>query len=73
MQPRYAGALIPTVSALGKRHVVRRPRRRLRRVREALSLDCRELGAEFTDEVRDAWRGVRPHGRRHEGGHSATP
>jgi len=50
-------ALIPTVSALGKRHVGYGVRDAdYDRVREALfAAIAGELGAEFTDEVRDAW------------------
>ena len=50
-------ALIPTVSALGKRHVGYGVRDAdYDRVREALfAAIAGELGAKFTDEVRDAW------------------
>jgi hemoglobin-like flavoprotein len=49
--------LIPTVSALGRRHVEYGVRDAdYDRVREALfAAIAAELGADFTDEVRDAW------------------
>jgi hemoglobin-like flavoprotein len=51
------GELIPTVSALGRRHVGTGVRDAdYDRVREALfAALAAELGAGFTDEVRDAW------------------
>ena len=70
-------ALIPTVSALGKRHVGYGVRDAdYDRVREALfAAIAGELGAGFTDEVRDAWEEAYAltAAVMKRGAHSATP